>query len=154
MILSLVPGDLHQRPGGQAPRTRQYGAGDRDLVVPRQAFDNPRRSIGHRRKDGAEFGLHPAFDACDEMAQNVVETLDLLLVQALRVVEEKVRDLPKRFDPLGGGAASDGLLQFINDRNRLLHHDSTGARSTPLNVWNFTSGKFRNALLFFDRVYW
>ena len=39
-------------------------------------------------------------DARDQQAKHVVEDLDLLVVQTLAVVEEKIGDLPQGFDPL------------------------------------------------------
>ena len=63
-----------------------------------------------------EFGLGPRFDARDQQAKHVVEDLDLVVAQAVSVMEEEIGDLPQGFDPFGRRAGSDGVFEFGDDR--------------------------------------
>ena len=78
-------------------------------------LDDLERRVIDRRQPLAEFGPGAAFDAADQDAQHVVEDLDLVLAEPLRVMQEKVRHLAKGFDAPLGGAAFDGLFEFGDD---------------------------------------
>ncbi len=98
-------------------------AGDLDLVVPGQMLDHLERRVVERRQPLGEFGFGPRFDARNQEAEHLVEDLDLVVAEAFPVIEEKIRDLPQGFHPLGRRAASDGVFKFGDDRmSRLLHH--------------------------------
>ena len=101
VILSLGAGNLDQRVGGDPARMRQHFAGNRDLVVAGQMLDDLEGCIVERRQPLAEFGLGPRFDARDQQAEDVVEDLDLVVAQALAIIEEQIGHLPQGFDPTG-----------------------------------------------------
>ncbi|HMJ40756.1 MAG TPA: hypothetical protein VK522_00530 [Pseudolabrys sp.] len=68
-----------------------------------------------QRQPGAEFGSRPAFNAGDKKTQHIVEDLDLILAEALRVMQEKIGHLPKGIDPLLRRAVPYGVFEFGDD---------------------------------------
>jgi hypothetical protein len=123
VILSLGAGDLEQGVGGDAARMGEHLAGDRDLVVLGQVLDHFERRVIERCEPLAELGLGAGLDARNQQAKHVVEYLDLLVVQALAVVEKKISDPPQGIDALRRSAVSHGIFEFGDDRmGRLLHH--------------------------------
>lgn len=87
------------------------------------------RGVVERRQALAELGFRPAFNAGDKNTEHIVEDLDLVLAEALPVMQEKVRHLTKGGDPLLGRAALNGVFEFGDDGMiRLL-------QLTPLSVF-------------------
>ena len=91
------------------------------MIVPGETFDHPQRGVFDRRQPRADFGSYPRFDAGDQVTQDIVEHLDLVLGQALPVLQEQIRELPQGADAPLRGAASDGLFEFGDDGIGMLH---------------------------------
>ena len=83
----------------------------------------------------AQLSQRLVLDPLDQMAQDIVEHLDLVIVQTIPGMQEKIRDLPQGADAFGRRAASDGFLKLGDDGNRLLHNSAQSLvqadRATP-----------------------
>jgi len=117
MILPLCAGDLDEIAGPQAAGMGQHAAGHFNLVIPREMLDDLEWRVIDRRQPGREFRPCPGFDAADQKAQHVVKNLDLLLGETIALIQEKTGHLAKRLDPPLRRAASDGVLEFLDDRS-------------------------------------
>jgi hypothetical protein len=50
------------------------------------------------------------------MAEHAVEYSDLLLVEAIGIIQEEIGDTPQRLDPLLGRAAADRSFKLLKER--------------------------------------
>jgi len=98
-----------REPGQDRPR-------DLDVLVPRQAADGLDRRIVDRGEPPAELDQGLALDLADQEAQDVVENLDLLVVQALGVVEEEVGHPSQRLDAVFQEVVLDRPFELGDER--------------------------------------
>jgi len=80
----------------------EHVAGNGDLVVPCQILDDLERRVVERRQPLAELRPVPRVSTrAINMAQHVVEDLDLVVAETLAVIDGKISDLSQGFDPPG-----------------------------------------------------
>ncbi|HMG79480.1 MAG TPA: hypothetical protein VK591_12415 [Xanthobacteraceae bacterium] len=112
MGLRLGAGDFDEIAVGQARGLRQDRRRHRDIVVSGEPTNDVARRLIDRGKAPAEllerFALYPL----DEVAQDVIEHIDLLIVEPIRVGNKKVGDPPQRVDTFVLGAALDRVLKL------------------------------------------
>ena len=116
MGLSHGGGDIDEIAGVKPSRLRQHRPGDLDVLVARQAADGLDRRIVDRGEPAAELDQGLALDLADQEAQDVVEHLDLLVVQALGVVEEEVGHPPQRLDAVFQEVVFDRPFELGDER--------------------------------------
>jgi hypothetical protein len=68
-----------------------------------------------RRQACTEFGPNPALDSRDKNTQHLVEDFDLILAEALLVMQEKIGYPSKGRDSLLRRAATYGVLEFTDE---------------------------------------
>src|ERR1700719_938048 len=114
MALRLGVGDFDEIAVGKARGLRQNRRRYRDIVVSGELPNDVTWRLIDRCKAPAEllerFSLYPL----DEVAKDVIEHIDLLIVERIGVGNKKVGDPPQRVDPLVLGAALDRVLKLGN----------------------------------------
>jgi hypothetical protein len=112
MALRLGVGDFDEIAVGKARGLRQDRSRDRDIVVSGKLPDDVAWRLIYWCKAPAKllerFSLYPF----DEVAYDVIEHVDLLIVEPIRIGNKKVGDPPQRIDAFVLGAALDRVLQL------------------------------------------
>ncbi|MGA8498331.1 MAG: hypothetical protein WB764_22785 [Xanthobacteraceae bacterium] len=114
MGLRLGAGDFDEIVVGKARGLRQDRRRHRDIVVAGEPPNDVGRRLIDRCKAPAEFLECFALYALDEVAQDVIEHIDLLIVEPVRVGNKQVGDPPQRVDTFVLGAALDRVLKLGN----------------------------------------
>ena len=84
-------GNIDQIAFGKTARVGQNWPSDRDLVMARQTPDYFNRSIVDWRQARAQLNKRFGLDPLDQMDKDIIEHADLLLIEPIRLVEEKAR---------------------------------------------------------------
>ena len=92
--LGLGIGDVDQIAVGEAGRLRQYRRCYRNVVIPGETPYDVDGSVADRRQTLAQFRERSSLDPFDQMSQDVVEHADLLIVEAIGILYEKIGDAP------------------------------------------------------------
>jgi hypothetical protein len=114
VALGFGVGDLDQIAVAQPARLRQDRLRHRNVVVAGELADDFDGRIVERSKPLTELRERFAFDPLDQMAQDIIEHVDLLVVEAIGIGDEQIGNAPQRIDALVLGAALNGVLQLGN----------------------------------------
>ena len=115
MRLTLALGDLDQRGIVKPARQRQQRTCDGDVVILRQRAHHGDRRIVHRRELLGKLGARLGLDLGDQLAEDVVEELDVVLVEARRTVDNRLVMRLQRIRPLLVRAVLQDLFQLRNE---------------------------------------
>jgi len=100
--------------------------GDADIVVAGKLAHHLDGSVMDRRQTAAELGERLCFNSLDQVPENVVEDVDLLVGQPIRLGDKQISNAPQRIDAfVFRSVASDRLFQL--DDKRLPHAHGDGA---------------------------
>ncbi|HEY3795491.1 MAG TPA: hypothetical protein VGM09_27015 [Bradyrhizobium sp.] len=114
MWLRLGVGDFDEIAVGEARGLRQDRSRHRDIVVSGELANDVGWRLIDRGKPPAELLERFALYALDEVAKDVVEHVDLLIVKPIRIGNEKVGNPAQRIDAFVLGAALDRVLKLGN----------------------------------------
>jgi len=113
--LTFCACNLHQIAGSQDVGAGQHASGHCDFIIAREVLDYFKWRMFGRRQACTEFGPNPAFDSRDKNTQHLVEDFDLILAEALLVMQEKIGYPSKSRDPLLRRTAIYGVFEFTNE---------------------------------------
>ncbi|WP_420131529.1 hypothetical protein [Rhodopseudomonas sp.] len=113
MSLPLGLCNFHEIARRQTRRLLEHGTGDFDIVVSRQLSDRLQRRIVDRRQPDAQLGQRPRFDLPDQMAQDLIENRDLVLIEFVAAAQKQIRDPPQRLEAALGRTGLYRGLEFI-----------------------------------------
>ena len=122
--LRFCAGDFDQIAVTETRGGRQNRFGDDDVVVAGKSAHHLDGGIMNWRKAAAELGERPGFDSLDQVPENVVEDVDLLVGQPIRIGDKQISDAPQRIDALVFRSALDRFFQLDNKRLPHAHGDS------------------------------
>ncbi len=91
---------------------RQYWFCNRDVVIASETAHDFDRGIIDWSKAPAQFGERLSLYSLDEVAQDVIEHVDLLIIKPIGVRDKKISDTPQRVDTFVLGAAFDRVFQL------------------------------------------
>ncbi len=114
MTLRLGVGDFDEIAVGKTRGLRQDRRRHRDIVVSGELPNDVVGRLMDRCKAPAELLERLSLDPLDEVAQDVVEHVDLLIVEPVRIGNKQVGDPPQRIDAFVLGAALDRVLKLRN----------------------------------------
>jgi hypothetical protein len=77
-----------------------------------------------RREAAAELGERLRFDSLDQVPENVVEDVDLLVGQPIRIGDKQISNAPQRIDALVFRSALDRFFQLDDKRLPHAHGDN------------------------------
>ena len=98
----------------EACRLRQYWFCNRDVVIASETAHDFDGGIIDWSKAPAQFGERLCLYSLDEVAQDVIENVDLLIVKPIGVRNKEIGDTPQRVDTFVFGAAIDRVFQLRN----------------------------------------
>src|SRR5580704_2386408 len=105
----------------KAARLGQNRFCHRDVVIPSETADDFDWRVIDWAKAAAQFCERLSLDSLDEVAQDVVEYFDLLIIKPIGIRDEKISNTPQRVDALVLGAASDRVFQLGDKRVLSIH---------------------------------
>jgi hypothetical protein len=114
MSLRLGVSDFDEIAVGQARGLRQDRRRHRDIVVSGELPNDVAWRLIDRCKAPAKLLERLSLYPLDEVAKDIIEHIDLLIVEPIRIGNEKVGDPPQRIDAFVLGAALDRVLKVGN----------------------------------------
>ena len=111
MRLALGLGDADQLGIGNT-RLLEHRLGDGHIVAAGEPGDDTDRRIGNRGEPAREFRQRLGLDFLDQIADDVVEDGDMLVVESGGAVEKQAGDAAQGFRPLLGRAVLDDIFQL------------------------------------------
>src|SRR5580698_2984151 len=121
MALRLGAGDFDEIAVGKARGLRQDRRRHRDIVVSGELPNDVAWRLIDRSKAPAKLLERFSLYSLDEVAQDVVEYIDLLVVEPIYIGNKKVGNPPQRIDTFVLGAALDSVLKLGDQRLASLH---------------------------------
>ncbi len=99
----------------------EHRAGDRDIVVLGERAHHAFRRVGNRRQPAREFGQRLGLDLLDQVADDVVEQRDMVVVEHGGAVDEQGRNAAQRLGAFLRRAVLDHLFQLGKQRSGNTH---------------------------------
>ncbi len=114
MTLRLGAGDFDEIAVGETGGLGQDRRRHCDVIVSGELPNDVAWRLIDRRKAPAELFERFSLYTLDEVAQDVIEHIDLLIVEPVRIGDKEVGDPPQRVDTFVLGAALDRVLKLGN----------------------------------------
>ena len=121
MCLTFALGNFDQRLVVEALRQSEQGAGYGDVVVLRQLTHDTGRSIVHRRKLYRKLGACFGFDLGNQLAEDVVEKLNMIVIEVRGAIDKQIGDPLQRRGALFPRAVLQHVFQLRNKRSGREH---------------------------------
>jgi hypothetical protein len=114
MRRGLAAGDFDKILIAEPCRLRQYRLCYRNVVISGETPHDFGWRIIDRANAAAEFRERFSLYPLDEVAQDVIENFDLLIIEPIRVSNKEIGNTPQRVDAFVLGAALDRVFQLAN----------------------------------------
>jgi hypothetical protein len=128
VCLRFCAGNFDQIAVAEPRRGPQDGFSNTDIVVAGELAHHLDGGVMDRRETAAELGERPFFNSLDQVPENIVEDVDLLIGQPIRLGDKQISNASQRIDAFVFRSALDRLFQL--DDKRLPHAHGDGASCT------------------------
>ena len=128
VVLAPGPGNFDEESRCQSAGIGQNRPGNFDFGMAGQFQRQIDRRVRNRRNAFADFRQRSGFDDLDQSNQDLIEDSDLLFVQAVRLAQEQIRDLPQHGSALFQGTAPQRNIEILEQEGTIgvLHDCNPG----------------------------
>jgi hypothetical protein len=121
MRLSIGPGDFDKIAVAEAVGLGENRSGDGDFLVASELADCLNGRLPDRRQGRTQLNERLGLDPLNEVNKHVIEHADLLFIEAVRVIEEKIGNAPESLYAFFRGASLNRIFEF-GDQGRCRTH--------------------------------